>query len=118
MATLSNETKKQTLVTELTLAKSFFSRLKGLLGRKELHKQEGLWIEPCNSIHTFFMRFPIDVAFVDSELVICELYSNLAPMRMTLPKRKAKSVFELPTGTLSRTQTEIGDRLNVVYSHS
>jgi len=118
MKILENKTKNQTLVTDLTVAGGFWNRNKGLLGRKHLGVQEGLWIEHCNSIHTFFMNFPIDVAFVDSNLVVCAAYNGIPPWRLTFPKWKAKSVFELPQGTLTKTSTEIGDQLNVVHAHT
>lgn len=89
------------IASDLKTADSLFSRTKGLLGRKSLPEGEGLWIKRCNSIHTAFMKFPIDVLFVDKDLKVIHMYENLKPWRITRLHFRATSVIELPAGTLA-----------------
>jgi hypothetical protein len=84
----------------------------GLLGRKELPEGHGLWIRPCKSIHTFFMRFPIDVAYVSSDGSVVKTCSRLRPFRLSMGGRGAHSVLELPAGSLERAGLKVGDRLS------
>ncbi len=78
-----------------------------------LDEQEALVIKPANSIHTFFMRFAIDVMFVDKENKIIGLRENLKPFRLIPPFLKAFLVVELPTQTIQKTQTKIGDIIQI-----
>ena len=115
MAKLMNKTKNKLVAPEIAIATSFYSRGRGLLGRKLLPREEGLWIKPCKSIHTFFMNFPIDAAFVDKNLRVLAVYGKLNPWRLAMPMNfKVHSVFELAGGVLTETETEIGDELYVV----
>ena len=88
-----------------------WQRMKGLLGRKGLHNGHGLWIRPCKSIHTFFMKFPIDVIFVSDGDRVVEMYHSLRPFRMTRWICEARSALELPSGVLVSCPTEVGDQL-------
>jgi uncharacterized membrane protein (UPF0127 family) len=88
-------------------------RLRGLLGRPSLPEGAALVIEPCTSIHTFFMRFPIDAAFLSRELRVIRAIPGLKPWRATRLYPRAAMVFELPGGTLARTGTREGDLLAV-----
>ena len=106
--------KRAVLATALNTAENFVSRTKGLLGRDSLPAGEGLWIKQCNSIHTFFMRFPIDAVFVDKQLKVVAMQEKLKPWRVTRLYFKATSVFELPAGTLSTfADLKVGDQLKV-----
>jgi hypothetical protein len=80
------------------ITESFWERLCGLMGREALPEGTGLWIEPCNSIHTFFMKFPIDVVYLDRHGLVLKIHQNVKPWRMDLPVFKARSVLELPCG--------------------
>ncbi len=91
------------LASDLSIADDVVSRNVGLLKHFELPKGQGLWIKRCNSIHTFFMRFPIDAVFVDKKLKVIAVYRGLKPWRITRLHFKASSVFELPAGTLDAT---------------
>ncbi len=113
MSRLFNGTRNSEIAARVRVASSFFDRLKGLLGEDRLPDGETLWIERCKSIHTCFMRFPIDVVFVDDRLVVRKVCENVDPWRMTLPALRASSVFEMAAGTLRRKPVEIGDRLHV-----
>lgn len=91
-------------------ANTFLSRAVGLLGRRGLEPGEGLLIEPCSSIHMFFMRFPIDVAYVDREGIVVKTVRGLRPWRISAARR-ARSTLELPAGTLDASGTVAGDVL-------
>ena len=80
----------------------------GLLGRKELGEGTGLWLEPCNGIHTFAMRFPIDVLFLDREGRALKMVSGVRPWRVCGPVRGARVVIELPAGTLQKQKFQLG----------
>jgi uncharacterized membrane protein (UPF0127 family) len=88
-------------------------RMRGLMGRRVLPAGEGLLLTPAPSIHTGFMRFPIDVIFLDRELHVLKLVEQLRPWRMAAA-RGARSVLELAPGEVSRRGVEVGDILDVV----
>jgi uncharacterized membrane protein (UPF0127 family) len=88
------------------------TRLKGLLGRKGLEPGEGLLLRPASSVHTCFMRFTIDVVFLDRELQVVGLAENLRPWRAAV-RRGAKAVLELPGGECARRGIRPGDRLEL-----
>jgi uncharacterized membrane protein (UPF0127 family) len=89
------------VVEDLELASSSWSRFVGLMGRPSLERGRGLWIEPCNSIHMFFMRFPIDVLFLDRQRRVKKVMLELKPWRVSPIVFGARTVVELPAGTLS-----------------
>jgi uncharacterized membrane protein (UPF0127 family) len=76
-------------------------RMRGLLGRKELPSGEGILLRPAGSVHTFFMRFPIDVVFLDRDLRVLSVAQGVAPWKVR-GERGAKAVLELPAGEASR----------------
>lgn len=88
---------------------SFGTRLKGLLGRKGLEEGEGVFIRPCNSIHSFFMKFRFDAAFVDGDGKVLHLIRSMKPWRISKIVVGAAGVVELPAGMLEGTS--VGDRL-------
>jgi uncharacterized protein len=94
--------------------------MKGLMGKSaELFPPgSGLWIFPCDGIHTFGMRFPIDAAYLDSQKRVVRVYHALVPFRIASFVFKAKSVLELPAGTLELTHTQVGDELEFRTSSS
>ena len=110
---ISNRTRGVTLSSKAEIARSFRKRTKGLIGRTlgEFSQGNALWIVPCDGIHTFGMRFPIDVAYLDAQGRILKIYHQLAPFRIAAVSFKAKSVLELPPGTLAQTNTDVGDVL-------
>jgi len=89
--------------------------MKGLLGRKpgDFTAGKGLWIVPSQGIHTIGMSFPIDVAYLDSQRRVIHICHELKPFRIAAIKAKARSVIELPAGTLAQTQTSVGDVLEI-----
>lgn len=106
-------TSGRSLAIDLAVADSFFARLKGLLGKRELPQGQGLWIKSCSSVHTFGMKFSIDVAFLDRDLHVVALAKTLRPNRVSPLCLKAVSVLELPAGTLDAAVTLVGDRIEI-----
>ena len=108
-----NTTRKLTLADNGRIADNPWLRLKGLLGTKTLPDGQGLLIEPCQSIHTFFMAYPIDVLFLDKRFRIVHLYKAMRPNRASRIVFKAHSVIELPPGIVDRSGTAVGDVVSV-----
>ena len=106
-----NETRGKLLATRADEARGFYARFKGLMGQRTLPMGAGLHISPCNSIHTFFMRIPIDALFLDAQRVVLRIHPALPPWRTTSIVWKARSVLELPAGVVAASGTQIGDRL-------
>lgn len=107
---VSNLTRNTLLATCMEVADSGPKRNKGLLGRERLSTGEGLWIIPCEAVHTFWMRFPIDLVYLDSQKRIRKLVSEVPAWRLSACLR-AHSVLELPPGTIRDTHTQPGDIL-------
>lgn len=97
------------LADRAELAEGFLARAKGLLGREGLGEGEGLILRPCNSVHMFFMRFPIDVVFLDRRGKVVGLSWNLPPGSVSRIFPRAAQAVELPAGTVGRTGTRVGD---------
>ena len=101
------------LSNSVAVADSLLKRMKGLLGKKEMLNGEALWIKPCISIHTFFMKFPIDVVFLNKKNRVIATISNLQPNRIARFYLQAISVLELPAGVLKATDTRVGDEIEI-----
>lgn len=95
------------------MARSYWSRLVGLTGRAGLAEGEGLLLAPCSSVQCFFMRFPIDVIFVDRDAQVVKVAPGLRPFRLALGGRGAWAAVELPEGAAARSSTVAGDRLMI-----
>ncbi|WP_211230080.1 DUF192 domain-containing protein [Desulfovirgula thermocuniculi] len=108
---LVNLSRGTVLARRVRRAAGFLPRLVGLIGASELPAGEALILEGCRAVHTCFMRFPIDVAFLDGEGKVLAAVAALPPYRFTLPVRGARRAVELPAGTLAKTGTMPGDRL-------
>jgi uncharacterized protein len=94
----------------LTLADGPLTRMKGLLGKKSLGPGEGLLLRPAGSVHTWFMRFPIDAVFLDGEGRVLKVAEDLRPWRAA-GCRGARAVLELSAGESERRGVRPGDRL-------
>ena len=92
------------------LAEKPLPRMRGLLGRDGLEPGGGMFINPSPSVHMFFMRFPLDVVFLDRSLTVVKVVHELRPWR-TAGARKASAALELPAGTAARVGLEAGDVL-------
>jgi len=113
-----NVTRSAELASRAGKATGPVSRGIGLMGRSGLETDGGLIIEPCKSVTTFFMRFPIDVLFVDRQNRVCHLIPRMRPWRGSRFVREARFVIELPAGSAERTGTAIGDELSIEAADS
>ena len=107
---VSNQTKGRMLAERADIADTSAKRRTGLLKHTGLEPGEGLWIAPCEGVHTFGMKFPIDVLFLSRKKTVLKARPNMVRGRMALSLR-AHSVLELPAGTLEATGTAAGDQL-------
>jgi uncharacterized protein len=107
---LRREDDGQVLCENCVLADSIWRRMRGLLGRSSLDAGDGIVLRPAWSIHTFFMRFPIDVLFVDADQVVAKVVGDLKPWH-TASCRGARDVVELSAGETTRLGIQAGDRL-------
>jgi uncharacterized protein len=110
---IRNLTKNTILAEDAEIAASFSQRTRGLLGRDSLPLGKGMHILRCNSVHTFFMRFSIDVVFLSAHGKVLKTFVALKPFRITLPLFRASSVIELPAGTVLNSNTEIDDTIAI-----
>ena len=110
--TVTNLTRGTVLATCLEVADSGPKRSKGLLGRKALAAGGGLWIIPCESVHTFFMQFSIDLVYLDRTNTIRKIRHSVPPWRLSACLT-AHSILELPSGTIRNTRTQPGDKLEL-----
>ena len=92
-------------------AETHWARLMGLMGRRSLPEGGALLIKPCSSVQTFFMRFPIDVLFLDGDGQVVKVVPALKPYRVAFGGRGARSALELPAGAAARCGVVVGDRL-------
>lgn len=114
---VANLTRDTLLATRMAVADSGPKRNKGLLGRAGLLAGEGLWIIPCEAVHTFWMQFPIDLVYLDRKNRIRKLCSDVPPWRLSACLR-AHSILELPAGTIRESQTQRGDTLEFLAMSS
>jgi uncharacterized protein len=112
-----NRTRQVKLASRVSRANTHWTRLRGLMGTapEGFTPGSGLWIVPCHGVHTFAMRFPIDVAYLDSKQNVVHIEHTLKPWRIARVSRKAVSVLELPASTLASTGTEVGDAIDMVW---
>ncbi len=106
-----NKTRETFLAFRVNIADSIASRLIGLLGRRSLKPDSGVWIFPANAIHTIGMLFSFDVVMIDKNFRVVSVKEFVKPFRIILPKLRAESVIELPAHTIFRSRTEVGDEL-------
>jgi len=107
---ISNLTERGVLAHDVEVADHGATRMKGLLGRDSLPAGEGLWIVPCESVHTFGMKFPIDLIYLDRKKIVKKVRSGVPPWRLSACL-SAHSVLELASGTIRLTRTKPGDQL-------
>jgi uncharacterized membrane protein (UPF0127 family) len=109
----TNSTRGTALTTRGRIADNLWTRLVGLLRDRGLEEGDGLWIVPCNSIHSFAMKFVFDAIFLDDNLRVVHLVPEMPPWRTSPILRKARSVLELPAGAIARSRTQLGDQLDL-----
>jgi len=111
-ASIWNETRGTLLADAADIADTSETRRRGLLKHDCLSAGQGLWIVPCEAVHSFGMKFEIDVVYLNRRLQVRKLRQHMAPGRFSICLT-AHSVLELPAGTISSTQTQTGDRLKL-----
>ncbi|MBI4497090.1 MAG: DUF192 domain-containing protein [Chloroflexi bacterium] len=113
-----NQSRQRTLAERADVAATWWQRGRGLLGRSGLEPGAGLLIVPCNSIHSFFMRFAFDAVFIDKQLRILHVIPAMPPYRLSRIVRRAWAVLELPAGVVQATATQVGDQLAIATLES
>ncbi len=101
------------IASDVVMASTFFSRLKGLMGKKNLASNAGIIIKPCNSIHTFGMKIAIDVVFVDKDNRVIHIIENMQPKKTSPIIKKSKFVIELNANIL-RDKLAVGDKVSLI----
>ena len=108
-----NLTRQSVPARNARYASSFGNRLTGLIGKRFSPALDGMVFDRCNAIHTFFMRYPIDVIFADEKYRVLKTVPAFPPWRPFLACKNAFYVIELPAGTLESTATAVGDQLDL-----
>jgi len=107
-----NLTRNAVLGDAVDVADTSEKRRTGLLKHTGLEPGEGLWIKPCESVHTFFMKFAIDLVYIDKKQKVRKARKAVPPWRLSACL-SAHSILELPAGTIERTGTQAGDELSI-----
>lgn len=110
-----NTKNNEIIGNEIIYANTPYRRFIGLMGKKEINDGQGVFLTPCNSIHMMFMKFPIDLIFVDRKNKIIHMTENIQPWKISRIVFMAQSVLELPVGTISKTMSEVGDILSIEF---
>ena len=110
-----NRTRTTYLATELMIARTHWTRFRGLMATdaSRFRRGQGLWISPSHGVHTFAMRFPIDVIYLHQERLVIHIEEELKPWRLAAVRIQATSVLELPMGMIRESQTELGDQVDI-----
>ncbi len=109
---MRNQTRNTVLAATADVADTSAKRRTGLLKHTRLEQGDGLWIKPCESVHTFFMKFAIDLVYLDRKLKVRKVRHAVPPWRLSACLT-AHSILELPAGTARETSTEAGDQLSI-----
>ena len=114
-----NRTRTTYLATDLVIARTHWSRFRGLMATdsSRFSHGQGLWIQPSHGIHTLAMRFPIDAVYLDRERIVIHIEEGLKPWRLAAVRGRAASVLELPSGTVRESLTVIGDQVDIFLEH-
>lgn len=113
-----NRTRNAYLATNVSIAGTHWSRLRGLMGKDiaSFPAGNGLWIIPSHGVHTLAMRFPIDVLYLDRDKHVVHVEENLKPWRVAKVNMRTASVLELPGNTLKSTGTAVGDEIEIALN--
>lgn len=114
-AQIFNLTQNTLLAKNVILADTSLKRIIGLLGKTGLKEKEALVILPCKQVHTFFMRFSIDILFLDKENKVIAALSNFKPCRVTPLYFSALLAIELPAGIIESSRTVVGDEISLNF---
>jgi hypothetical protein len=113
---IENRTRQARLADQAEVARGPLRRGLGLMGRRGWSDWDGLVLDRCGSIHTFFMRMPIDVVYLDRQGTVLRADPAVPPWRVGPIVRRARTVLELPVGTIARTGTQPGDSVTLPAS--
>jgi len=110
-----NKTRQTVIASELSIADTHWTRLKGLIGvgAKRFLPGHGLWIVPCHGVHTMAMAFTIDIVYLNEHKTVVHVEENVKPWRVTPIRMDAATVIEVPNRTVGRTFTEVGDDIEI-----
>jgi len=111
MKLLKNE---KMVLSNINVADSFFDRLRGLMLKRETGEYEGLFIPNCNWVHTLFMRFSLDIVYLNKNNTICHIDAGVKPWRFCLPVFGARSILELNSGVVDKLSLQEGDVLKCI----
>ena len=100
---------RKVIASEIRVADRFLTRLRGLLFTQQLEKGRGLWLKPCQSVHTFGMQYAIDLIFLNRKNQTVKLVNHLKPNRTMAGGSEAWSAIEIPAGTLNEIKIAVGD---------
>ena len=114
--TVFNQNRGRNLATRVSVAGTSRARRRGLLGKDSIEPEGGLWIAPCEAVHTFGMKTIIDVIFLDRHYRVSKLVKGLLPRRIAMCW-KAASVLELAGGNIARSETRVGDQIQFQHSN-
>ena len=89
---------ESTLLSDVEIAQTFWKRFRGLMLRKHFPPSYGIWIQPCSSLHTMWMRVSIDIFFLDADGTVLEVHRQVKPWKFIIPKQRCQSVLEVPEG--------------------
>ncbi len=106
-----NQARETVIGEAIEVADTAVRKVKGLLGRECLEDGQGLLFKKCSSLHTFFMRFPIDIIFVDKDLKVLKLSCGVTPFKLVAAPLRASFAIELPANAIARSETRLGDTL-------
>ena len=111
MVRVLNQSRNTEIVERGRMANNSWTRLRGLIGVRDLPQGDGLVIDPCHGVHCMFMSIPIDVVYVDKQHTVVALDRAMKPWRIGKIYRNSQYVIEAPVGTIDRSQTQVGDQL-------
>lgn len=105
--------KGEIICNKMIVARDMMLRIKGLMFSADLPDCDGFLIAPCNSIHTFFMRYPLDIVFLDKNFKVVKVIYDLSPWRMTWMYLRSHQVLEMKAGTLIKNLNK-GETLEAI----
>jgi uncharacterized protein len=110
-----NRTRQTFLATEMRVANTHWTRLRGLMGINpaSFGFGQGLWIVPCHGVHTWAMRFPLDLVYLDTDNRVVHLEENVKPWRFAPVRMDTVTVLELPWHTVWNSGTNLGDQIEI-----
>jgi len=108
-----NVSRDSLLGDRIRVANTHWTRLRGMLGRPNLDPGEGLLLDPCQSVHMYWMRYALDVAFLAEDGAVVAVYNELQPSRLSGRHKDAVRALELRAGMLEQSGTQVGDRIEL-----